>query len=358
VLLLFTASAMAEDRNPPSAPQLGTRVRVEAAGVNRGTTVGYLTAADETSITVTQKGGGTVRLPVSSITAVSASTGRVRRRWWIGAGAGAALGLLAAQSWGFYKPDPGEECVSMMYPNFQCTSNPTQAKALVTLAFAVAGATVQAARWVDRWEPVSLEELKRTVISASALRSDRAVGPEPPKSLDAHPMTASSYSPIASPLLGTRIRFRLLDGKKIAGELSFLSTAEAKLLVENGSERSVLRATIGSSESSGGRKSRWKKGLVIGAVLGLGIGLLPDHCTEMTSQGLQPCTSTTDRVGGSMAMGATVGAALGLLLTKETWRPLSLDAPGDAHEKATALSLRPILGLSERKAGLAFRVSW
>ena len=339
-------------------PQAGARIRLTAPGVAPGRVVGNLIAVDETFMTVLQEGSLSLHIRLDAITSFEVSTSR--DRGWkkggaIGAGFGALLGL------GMHKPGEG----GCNLDDYLCASDPGSTRASLVVLSALYGAGIGALRKSDHWTAIPVQELHSSI----AARSDLVrFGPSAPTPLPAAPTaTATPFEPSlpSDRWMGDRIRIVRGSGQKLVGQLASLSTTHVRILTSSGpvvAERSAIIRMETSTE----RKSQWLRGLLIGAAAGAALDFVDaPYCTTGRQTGATPrACSRAESATETAIGGAGIGALIGHFVKKDVWRPfrgepaIAGSAEGSPRVAEPMVQMTPLIGLRERKAGVAFRVSW
>ena len=159
--------------------------------------------------------------------------------------------------------------------------------------------------------------------------------------------------------LGARVRVRPVaaPGDWVHGTLVSADADGIGLLPENapplaGSELRLPRGSVARLEVATGRKSRWLRGLVVGAALGVAMGFAIDVDPEKCQYDDNYACSRGEAVGILGGVLGAVGAGVGAMVRTETWMPVALDALGPAADGAR---VRPAVRASSD--GLALGVS-
>ncbi len=156
------------------------------------------------------------------------------------------------------------------------------------------------------------------------------------------PSTTSPLTP------GARVRVTVrepIDGKRtVVGPLRTFDSQMLTLTTEGSADQvSLSRSGITRIEISRGRRSQARRGILLGAVLGLAVVALKDVGCGADCAASNPSAAF---VAGAVAGGALAGAGVGTLMRSERWESLPW-AAGPAQRSSVPLPTRSLaVGLS------------
>ena len=134
---------------------------------------------------------------------------------------------------------------------------------------------------------------------------------------------------------GSRVRLVSSSvGARLQGTVLAVDDKELTLVSEERPPLKVALSSIAELDLSMGRRRHWRRGLLIGAGVGLLWGAVakvdedfcdPDYTTNFCSRG--------EAMGGMTAASGLMGAGIGALFKSDRWAPVRLGRPGVGSDR-------------------------
>lgn len=161
--------------------------------------------------------------------------------------------------------------------------------------------------------------------------------------------------------VGVRVRVQTpaTAGGWIKGFLASADSTTIALVPDNAppigaNQLRLPRESVRRLEIATGKKRQWLTGLIIGAVVGVGMGFAVDVDPQRCEFDDNYACSRGEAVAMMGGTSAVMGAGIGALVKRDAWTPVGLDALPPPRVSRTGVGLRVVPG----GAALAFAVSF